>query len=488
MHKVNAGHKKGITMSVVRVCAQCRGTLSRYTSGDICNPCLTAARAHPERQGRVALPLEFWFGPAVRGALARWEWDVVLQQVYRETGASQARLARTAGVSQAQISRLMHAKSRTPTIATVLGMVDGFGIPRLLAGLAPKGLSNLATSAVTVEENGNRAGGQEGGDVRRREFGKAIMISLVPAAIGVAGTGQADVTKLRPDEVTADLYALFNSYGGGAVADLAERRLRSITVQLKDTSLPTSAETRVHQTMGELNICAATLAFDAGQQDRAERLCKDALYLTHLAGDTPLRLHVLYQMSYQATVMDRPGESAHLAEAALSDAGSADPRLRALLTMRLARAAAQRHDQTLLRQNSGAAWRLLERPNLDGKQPSWLTFFGEQTLTVLEGLCATAIGRHAEAATAYRRAVSHAASLTPLNQAKCTARLAAALASCGRVDEAVAAVHEGLPRLTQMTSAELVADLTDADHELSPYMDVSGVPECRDIMAGLLSR
>ena len=58
-------------------------------------------------------------------------------------------------------------------------MVDGFGIPRLLAGLAPKGLSNLATSAVTVEENGNRAGGQEGGDVRRREFGKAIMISLV---------------------------------------------------------------------------------------------------------------------------------------------------------------------------------------------------------------------------------------------------------------------------------------------------------------------
>jgi hypothetical protein len=52
----------------------------------------------------------------------------------------------------------------------------------------------------------------------------------------------------------------------------------------------------------------------------------------------------------------------------------------------------------------------------------------------------------------------------------------------------VATVHEGLPVLTQVTSAVLATDITHADNELRPYADVSGVPECRDIMAGLLSR
>jgi len=338
-----------------------------------------------------------------------------------------------------------------------------------------------------VKDSSDPAEVQAGGEVRRREFGKAIMISLVPAAVGAADPGPADVTKLRPDDVTADLYNLCDTYGGGAVADLAERRLHSIELQLKGASLPLSAETRVQRIMGALNVCAGSLAFDAGQQDRAERLCRDALYLAHLAGDTPLRLHVLDQMSYQANVLDRPAWAGHLAEAALGDARGADPRLRALLTMRLARAASQRHDETLVRRNTHAAWRLVDRANLDAKRPSWFGFFGDQTLTGLEGLCAASTGRHADAATAYHRVLGHPAT-TPLNKANYSAFRIQSLVSCGRIDEAVATVHEGLPLLTQVTSGTVAQNLARADGALTPYMDVSGVPECRDIMAGLLGR
>jgi transcriptional regulator with XRE-family HTH domain len=482
IYRVSTFCERGVTMGSSRLCVRCGGSLSRYTVGELCNPCLVADRRHPDQHDRVVLPLEFWFQPEVRTALAGWRWDVVLQAIYRETGAAQAQLAYTAGVSQAQISRLIHAKSRTPTIQTVLGIVDGFGVPRLLAGLAPHGLDNLVERKSAVVD-----GRLAGGDVRRREFGKAVVVSLIPGIAGAVHSEPVNVVRLEPEDVVADLYALGDQYGGGAVADLAERRLRSIVGQIQDVSLSASAEAQVQRVMGYLSVSAGWFASDAGREDRTGRLYKDALYLAHLANDKALRLLVLGTMSMQATRLDRPVEGAHLAQAALSDARGTDPRLAALLTMRLARAASQLRDHRVLRESRHKAWRLLERAKTNRELPSWFRFFDAVEVTGLEGICAAHVGQHQEAAAAFRQVVHHQETYSR-NKAVYSARLAEALARSGQVEESVAVLHRALPLLTQVTSSRVLERLADADSALGSYTDVSGVVECRGIIAGLRGR
>lgn len=469
-------------MRTSRPCKRCGAPLSRYTTDDLCNSCLVADREHPEQLGRIVLPLEFWFRPQVRSALAGWQWDAVLKAIYRETGAAQARLACTAGVSQAQISRLIHGKSSTPTIQTVLGIVDGFGVPRLLAGLAPDGLDDLVKRKAA-----------EIGDIRPIALKTshpprlAVVVQMLSSLPGDTDPEPVDVTKLDPGDVASDLYALDDRYGGGALTDLAERRLRSIADQIEAVSLPSSAQAQVHRVMGELSVCAGWMAYDAGQQERAGRLYKDALYFAHLANDKPLRIHVLGHMSMQANRLHRTGDAVHLAEAALSDARGTDPRLRSLLTMRIARAASQSHDNALLRESRRKAWHLLERAGTDQERPSWFRFFDEMELTGLEGICASYTGRHDEAAAAFQQVVKRNGSYLR-NKAVYTALLAESLARGGRVEESLAVVHDALPVLTQVTSPRMLERLADASSALRPYMDVSGVAEGRDIIAGLLGR
>jgi transcriptional regulator with XRE-family HTH domain len=470
-----------MAVSGSRFCGHCGKPLSRYTSGDVCGPCLVADRSHPERTGRVVVPLEFWFQPGVRAALAQWRWDAVLDAIYRSTGAAQAQLALTAGVSQAQISRLMHAKSKTPTIQTVLGIVDGFGIPRLLAGLAPKALDDLIRPVPSV----GKGEGQPGGRVRRRTFGKAVLVTLLTSMTG--SPEPVDITQVEPDEVVADLYALDDRYGGGSLADLAERRLISITSQLRDASLPEQAETRVQRIVGELNACAGWLAHDAGQPDRARSFYKEGLYCAHLANSQDLRLHVLASMSMLANEAGKPSEALHLAQGALGAARGTDPRLRSLLNMRVARAAAEQGDVRLLNQSRKAAWRLLDQADVGAAQPSWFRFFDEQEVTGLEGICSSRTGHHAHAATAFQRVLDPAGSF-PRNRAVYSARLAESLVRAGQVDEAVGVVHAGLPLFTQIRSTGVMDNLVGVDVALRRYMDVSTVRDCHEILAGFLGR
>ncbi|HEX6523322.1 MAG TPA: hypothetical protein VF070_25480 [Streptosporangiaceae bacterium] len=362
----------------------------------------------------------------------------------------------------------------------MLGIVDGFGIPRLLAGLAPGGFSDLLGQSSNVD-----SGKRSGDHLRRREFGKTILVSMLPGAGALPGTAEpADLAKLKPDEVVADLYALDDQFGGGTVADIAERRVASILSQLQAVSIPVAAETRMHRMMGTLCVCAGWVAHDAGQDDRAARLYKDALYAAHLANDKPLRMHILSNMSMQATALDRPRDGLHLAQAALGDARGADPRLRSLLAMRVARAASQQRDERLLRQSYHDARRLLDRAGTDADQSSWFRFFDEMEVTGLAGICYVRIGRFADAAVAFRKVIGHSGTY-PRNRAVYMALLAESLAGARQVDEAVDVVHRGLPLFTQVTSARMRDRLADVDSALASYMDVSDVAECREILAGL---
>jgi tetratricopeptide (TPR) repeat protein len=164
--------------------------------------------------------------------------------------------------------------------------------------------------------------------------------------------------------------------------------------------------------------------------------------------------------------------------------GGTDPRLAALLTMRLAQGAAQLRDHRVLRESRGKAWRLLDRAGASRELPSWFRFFGAMELTGQEGRCDARTGQHQEAAAAFRQVVHHQDTVIR-SKAVYSAQLAESLARSGQVEESLDVFHRALPLLTQVTSATLLERLADTDGALGSYMDVSGVAECRGIIAGL---
>jgi transcriptional regulator with XRE-family HTH domain len=461
------------------MCRECGQPLSAYNDEDRCGACAVAARSDPLHHNTVRPSLTFWFRPDVSDALAAWDWQKVLLAVTGETGATQTRLASVIGISQAQVSRLISGATHEPGIRTVLGIVDQLGIPRLLAGLAPRGLFTLDKhddNAATV------------GRVKRREFGRnALALTLALPLAGVAGDDAVDITRLEPNQVVGDLYALGDRYGGGAVADIARRRLTSLTRQLRRTSLAPSAEARVHAAVGAVGTCAAWWSFDAGDMERARALDADALYAAHMANDKNLQVEVLDSMSLQARHRNRPAEAINLAESAMTIARGLDPRIRSLLSMHVAVAAAQQRDVGKFQEQRGQAWRMLEKSR-DTDRPAWLKFFDERELMSLEALSMMHLERYAEAATTLGQVIATQHEFLR-NRSIQAAKRAAALLHAKELDEAIAVVHEALPFFTEVNSRRTYTWLATARTALQPYARNSpDAADCHDILTSLLPK
>jgi transcriptional regulator with XRE-family HTH domain len=461
-----------------RICQWCERQLSAYNRGDQCGACAVAARSDPLRKTATVLPLSFWFRRDVANALAGWDWQTVLNAVTKETGVTQTRLGSAIGVSQAQISRLLSGATREPGIRTVLGIVDRLGIPRVLAGLAPRGLDALSKArepTVTVDR------------VKRREFGRgALGLALAFPLAGAGGKETVDIARLAPDQVTRDLYALGARHGGGAVVDIARRRLAGLTRRLDRTSLAPSAETRAHVAVGALATCAAWLCADAGDVDGAHALDADALYAAHAANDKELQVEALLGMANKARYLDRPGEAGNLAESALSIARGLDPSIRCRLSIEVAVNAAHRRDAETFQRLRGQAWRFLEMAR-DADRPAWLQFLDEYALMGFEAGGLMSLRRYGEATEMYEKAVSEQSN-SPKNRALDTARWATALLRERKCDEAISVVHDGMPLFVELNSVRVASALGEARTALRPYENSPDAAECSDILAELLKR
>ncbi len=459
-------------------CSRCSTPLSAYNAGTMCGPCEVGARQDGPGKAE-SLPLTFWFRPEVRAALARWDWGTVLVAVAKAARLSQTALGDRVGLSQAHVSRLMAGRCQEPGIRTVLGIVDALGVPRLLAGLAPRGLDQRAMESdeqtATVER------------VERRTLGKAIV--GITLAIPLAGTepGQpVNVTRLEPDDVVADLYALDDRYGGAAVADIAVRRLRRLTHQLDQISLTPSAETRMQSVIGALATCCAWLAFDSGDERRAWKLDSEALCAAHLANDKKLQVQVLAGMSTLAKRTGKVGEAVNLAESALSILGGSDRRVQALLTMRVALGAAKRNDTRAFQKARSTAWAHIDRARPVDHPAAWFRFFDEYELSSLEAMGLMDLGEHAEAAAMLARLADGQTFVR--NGAYYSAVRAQALIAAGSPDEAAAVVGQALPVLTEVTSARTMRRLAGVRRGLTPYLGDADVAECADVIDGLVGR
>lgn len=361
----------------------------------------------------------------------------------------------------------------------MLGIVDGLSIPRVLAGLTPHGLDHLvrpeqADDTPTVDS------------VKRRDFGRAALgVTLALPLAGVASGEPVDVTRLEPDEVVSDLYTLDDRYGGAAIADIARRRLASLTRQLEQASVTPSVETHLQSLVGTLATCAAWLSYDAGETKVARALDAQALYAAHLANNRDLQVEVLASTSMQAKGNDRPGEAINLAESAMRIARTADPRVRSLLAMRVAIAAAQQRDTTKFNESRRDAWRLLGGAR-DGERPAWFHFFDDRELMGLEALGPMQLKRHAEAACILDKVVSQQQTYLR-NKAYYAAVRAEAFIGASCLEGAVATINNALPVFTEVTSARTFDRLKTVRTGLKPFAKGSAeVAECREILDSLL--
>jgi hypothetical protein len=241
----------------------------------------------------------------------------------------------------------------------------------------------------------------------------------------------------------------------------------------------------VQSMIGALATCCAWLEFDRGDHRKARAFDSDALCAAHLANNKDLQVEVLASMSMQAKRNDKPAEAINLAESALAIARGSDPRVRALISMRIALAAAKRKDAGAFRKARRRAWEQMERARQIDR-PAWFRFFDERELSALEAIGLMDLGEDGEAARILAEVVGQQRTYVR-NKAYYTAVRAQALLGVGAPEEAADVIRDALPVFTEVTSARIFDRLGQIHRGLQPYVSDPDVAECIDVLAGLVA-
>ncbi|MCP2337557.1 helix-turn-helix domain-containing protein [Actinomadura rupiterrae] len=427
--------------------------------------------------------MEFWFAPEIAAALEVWDWQKVLRAVWKATGMTQEALAQQTGIHQGSISRLMAGKSGGQRIETAVSILDGLGIPRILAGLAPQGLHHLARNAsvspgafddLLAPETPRRE------PVKRREFGSAVLLVGLSASLPAGTSGQPrgvqDVlTSLkRPSDIAADLYAMDDRFGGASLVEIARARLASLREQMKRVTLPPERERMAVSVAGELEVCAGWFSHEAGKYREAAEHYSRALYASHEAGNEAVRLHALNLMAMLAMAEPDPGKQGpgptpdkalQIAGTALDTAPDADPRLRSLLAMRQALAAARIDDPKDFERFLGQAWDELDVNRAREDEP-WFAFFSVRELRGLEAIGRSYLGQHDRTVEILTGAIP---GMLPRNAAYYSLDLARSLVLADEVDAGVDTFHRVLPSLIEVSSIRVRKRIGEFALTLSPH-------------------
>lgn len=121
-----------------------------------------------------SLPAGFYNKPALRGALAKYDFGPVFRAVRAETGVSQEILATLLGQTQPQVSRIERGDRNIRDVALVAHIAKGLGIPGPLLGFGP---DHSASAAAEQDEDW----------MRRRTF-----VSGITAIMSLGVTGISD--------------------------------------------------------------------------------------------------------------------------------------------------------------------------------------------------------------------------------------------------------------------------------------------------------
>ncbi|RMI43326.1 hypothetical protein EBO15_16735 [Actinomadura harenae] len=216
----------------------------------------------------------------------------------------------------------------------------------------------------------------------------------------------------------------------------------------------------------DLGIVTAWLAYDAGDQNLARTLYKDAALLAQCSGDPEVQVHLHANMAQQATYLARTTGRKGTAREALRFAQQAEvaarhlpsATLQALIALRQALAHAELGDEVAFRRTIGRARDEVDRGRHDSDQ-SWTLFVGHSEITGYEAIGYGALGRPERATGLYRQVLEHDRS--PRDLAYYRARLAGSLTQVGDTSGAIEEGLAVLPGLMEgtMTSGRVLREL-----------------------------
>lgn len=217
--------------------------------------------------------------------------------------------------------------------------------------------------------------------------------------------GRLGIQETAELESAAQVFRAWDhKYGGGLRRKAVLGQLSEVAGHLHEHQAP-AVEQRLYRVMAQLAGTAATMAWDSGQQRRAQEYYRLALRSAHAGDDTVFGANVLAGMARQMLYRDRPEDALELVRMAQDGSrGTAGPRVRAMLHTREAWALATMGRTAAFRRATEQARAALSTAE-QGEEPYWIAYFDEAELAGVTGgrlldLARADPRRHAEAAAA----------------------------------------------------------------------------------------
>lgn len=373
----------------------------------------------------------------VRQALEEHDFAAAFSLIKKWGGLSQNRIAAACQLTPGKVSTIMSGASRVTSIEVIRRISDGLRIPGRLVGLAPRpwesakpapqphGPHTGQTDADAVPWRPDATSGMAADLTRsdlmdRRAAARTLagIISgapLLDALDGWRTPAAADDRSRRPGRLGArdvdeleTIARAFRQWGRAGGAGLYRKavvgQLGEVAAALDERQAP-AIERRLYNVMAELASTAASMAWDVGQQRRAQDYYKLALRASHAGGDILFGANVLAGMARQMLYQDRPHDALELVRLAQDGTRRmAGSRLRAMLHTREAWALASMDRPSGFRRATAQAADALGAAGQSETEPYWIDYFDEAELAGVTG------GRLLEMARSRPRAYADQAS------------------------------------------------------------------------------
>ncbi len=443
-----------------RRCYHCRAALRPGHAVGLCADCARLAGL------KRPIPSGFYDKPALRTALAAYDFGTVFRAVRQQTGLSQLRLAELVELSQPRVSEVERGKHHLRDIRLLVRISAALGIPASLLGFASESAGSVEAQGVSW--------------VQRRDFLNLVtsavlgsnlhpelarLDSLLPAGaepITRPHIGVGDVEAI--EAVTSGLRAASFSHGGETVRAAALAQLRHVR-QLTDAQAVEAVRMRLYLAIADLAQMAAYACYDATDHDAARRLWTYALDLARQAETEPrsvdLTVSMLLDSSEQAQSLGRPREALQLAQLAGVSATQrkypAGPITRSYTSAVLGQAWAALGEVEASTRALGESWQHYAQAE-PGKAPPWAQWLSAAEIEAEHGnaLFVLAAKHPASADMAIQRLHSALAGMEPQQTRPRAYYLTCLAGSYFRAGEVEAGANTGLEALGVIRSLSTV--------------------------------
>lgn len=315
-------------------------------------------------------------------------------------------------------------------------------------------------------------------DMKRRTLMKWSVAATAAASLSAnagSSVGLADVKRL--ERAAARLHSLDQQHGGDSLWQAALVQAHDGAQLLEYGSYTDTVGRQLLIAVGQLQICAGWLAFDAGLQEVARTCFTDALAMSRQANDAQIETRALANLAMQSNAMSRPREAMRYAAGAeyAARGQGAPPWLAAIPQLRLAIGSSLTGEVRDTDRAIAQARRILEEGN-NTPDEEWSAFLSPLEVDAIEATCALDLHRPTRAERLLEQAIAGYLKQCARNVALYRVWLAQARLDAGTVDGAVGAAHDALEDLSgEVASWRVSKELAVVAQRLATYPEVDGV-------------